>query len=174
MGTAYAVWGGIGAIGTVLVGMLWFGEPATTVRMLLLLGLVGCIVGLRLTRMSIDEGLYAWVQEALEPLGRGDDAQDDGRRDALSRRHHLRGARRGRALVQVGRRERDAIWDEAGCERFTFTFKDGRVETMNYRRAPSDVYDDAEAMQRWAALAVEAAGARRRREEASRRSRRSA
>ena len=27
---------------------------------------------------------------------------------------------------------------------------------MNYRRAPSDVYDDAEAMQRWAALAVEA------------------
>ena len=28
MGTAYAVWGGIGAIGTVLVGMGWFAEPA--------------------------------------------------------------------------------------------------------------------------------------------------
>ena len=52
--------------------------------------------------------------------------------------------------------ESAAIWDEAGCERFTFTSKDGRVETMNYRRAPSDVYDEAEAMQRWAGLAVEA------------------
>jgi len=49
MGTAYAVWGGIGAAGTVLVGILWFGEPATSVRILLLLALIGCIVGLRLT-----------------------------------------------------------------------------------------------------------------------------
>ncbi|TMJ12902.1 MAG: multidrug efflux SMR transporter [Alphaproteobacteria bacterium] len=49
MGTAYAVWGGIGAIGTVAVGMIWFGEPATTVRMLLILGVVVCIAGLRLT-----------------------------------------------------------------------------------------------------------------------------
>ncbi len=49
MGTAYAVWGGIGAIGTVIVGMLWFGEPATTVRMLLIFGIVFCIAGLRLT-----------------------------------------------------------------------------------------------------------------------------
>jgi quaternary ammonium compound-resistance protein SugE len=49
MGTAYAVWGGIGALGTVLVGIGWFHEPATTVRMLLILGLVGCIAGLRFT-----------------------------------------------------------------------------------------------------------------------------
>jgi quaternary ammonium compound-resistance protein SugE len=49
MGTAYAVWGGIGAIGTVMVGMIWFGEPATTIRMLLILGVVACIAGLRLT-----------------------------------------------------------------------------------------------------------------------------
>ena len=49
MGTAYAVWGGIGAIGTVMVGMLWFGEPATTLRMLLILGIVACIAGLKLT-----------------------------------------------------------------------------------------------------------------------------
>jgi quaternary ammonium compound-resistance protein SugE len=49
MGTAYAVWTGIGALGTVLVGMLWFGEPTTTMRMLLILGLVGCIAGLRFT-----------------------------------------------------------------------------------------------------------------------------
>jgi quaternary ammonium compound-resistance protein SugE len=49
MGTAYAVWGAIGAIGTVLVGMIWFGEPATTVRALLILGIVACIAGLKLT-----------------------------------------------------------------------------------------------------------------------------
>ena len=49
MGTAYAVWTAIGAIGTVLVGMAWFGEPVTTLRMLLILGIVACIAGLKLT-----------------------------------------------------------------------------------------------------------------------------
>ena len=49
MGTAYAVWGGIGAAGTVLVGIWWFGEPVTSIRLLLLLALIGCIVGLRLS-----------------------------------------------------------------------------------------------------------------------------
>ncbi|HYG28867.1 MAG TPA: multidrug efflux SMR transporter [Allosphingosinicella sp.] len=49
MGTAYAVWGGIGAIGTVIVGMLWFGEPATTLRVLLIFVIVAAIAGLRLT-----------------------------------------------------------------------------------------------------------------------------
>ena len=49
MGTAYAVWGGIGALGTVLVGIWWFGEPAGSARILLLLGLIACIVGLRFT-----------------------------------------------------------------------------------------------------------------------------
>lgn len=48
MGTAYAVWGGIGAIGTVVVGMFWFGEPATTVRVLLIFVIVAAIAGLRL------------------------------------------------------------------------------------------------------------------------------
>ena len=49
MGTAYAVWGGIGAVGTVIVGMLWFHEPATTVRLLLILAIVGAIAALRIT-----------------------------------------------------------------------------------------------------------------------------
>jgi quaternary ammonium compound-resistance protein SugE len=49
MGTAYAVWGGIGAAGTVLVGIFFFEEPANSIRILLLLALIGCIVGLRLT-----------------------------------------------------------------------------------------------------------------------------
>jgi len=49
MGTAYAVWGGIGALGTVIVGIWFFDEPGTLVRMLLILALVACIAGLRLT-----------------------------------------------------------------------------------------------------------------------------
>jgi quaternary ammonium compound-resistance protein SugE len=49
MGTAYAVWGGVGAIGTVVVGMVWFNEPATTIRLLLILGIVAAIAGLKLT-----------------------------------------------------------------------------------------------------------------------------
>lgn len=48
MGTAYVVWGGIGAAGTVIVGLLWFGEPASLVRMLLILVIVAAIAGLRL------------------------------------------------------------------------------------------------------------------------------
>ena len=49
MGTAYAVWGGIGAVGTVIVGMAFFDEPTTTIRLLLILGIVGCIAALKLT-----------------------------------------------------------------------------------------------------------------------------
>lgn len=49
MGTAYLVWGGIGAVGTVIVGIFWFDEPATTVRVLLMLAIVAAIAGLRLT-----------------------------------------------------------------------------------------------------------------------------
>ena len=48
MGTAYAVWGGIGAVGTVLVGIAFFGEPASLIRALLILTIVGAIAGLRL------------------------------------------------------------------------------------------------------------------------------
>lgn len=47
MGTAYAVWAGIGALGTVAVGAV-LGEPVTTARMLLVLVLIGAIVGLKL------------------------------------------------------------------------------------------------------------------------------
>jgi quaternary ammonium compound-resistance protein SugE len=49
MGTAYAVWGGIGAVGTVMVGMAYFDEPTTTVRLLLILCIVACIGALKLT-----------------------------------------------------------------------------------------------------------------------------
>ncbi|WP_324806175.1 multidrug efflux SMR transporter [Sphingomonas sp. LY29] len=49
MGTAYAVWGGIGAVGTVIVGMAFFDEPNTTIRLLLILGIVACIAALKIT-----------------------------------------------------------------------------------------------------------------------------
>ena len=105
--------------------------------------------------MSIDEGLYAWVEEALEPIG------------LVSMRKMMGGATLYLdgtifAILDEGElwfkadAETDAVWDEAECERFSVTFKDGRVDVMNYRRVPVDVYDDAEAMQHWAKLAVEA------------------
>lgn len=49
MGTAYAVWSGIGAIGTVIVGMIWFSEPASLLRILLIFGVVACVAGLKLS-----------------------------------------------------------------------------------------------------------------------------
>ncbi len=49
MGTAYAVWGGIGAVGTVMVGMAFFDEPTTTIRVMLILAIVACIAALKLT-----------------------------------------------------------------------------------------------------------------------------
>lgn len=48
MGTAYAVWGGIGAVGTVAVGMAFFDEPSSIVRLLLILVIVAAIAALRL------------------------------------------------------------------------------------------------------------------------------
>lgn len=49
MGTAYAVWGGIGALGTVLAGIAFFGEPLGPVRLALIVALVGCVAGLKLS-----------------------------------------------------------------------------------------------------------------------------
>jgi DNA transformation protein and related proteins len=105
--------------------------------------------------MSVDEGLLAWVEEALAPMGK------------VTMRKMMGGATLyldGTIFAILDESEiwfksdseSDSIWDTAGCERFSVTFKDGRVDTMNYRRGPLDVYDDAEAMQRWAALAAEA------------------
>ena len=49
VGTAYAVWVGIGAGLTVAYAMATGAEPVSVVRLLLILGLVGCVVGLKLT-----------------------------------------------------------------------------------------------------------------------------
>ncbi len=52
MGTAYAVWAGIGALGTAIIGIAVYHEPMGVVRGLLLIGLIGCIVGLKLVGSS--------------------------------------------------------------------------------------------------------------------------
>lgn len=126
--------------------------------------------------MSVDQGLLAWVEEALEPMGRVSMRSEQ---VAMSPGHGC--AVRGTAhLLTMGGAtlyldgiifaimvegelwfkadaESEDIWDEAGhTERFSVVFKDGKVDMMNYRRAPADVYDDVETMQRWTRLAVEA------------------
>jgi len=52
VGTAYAVWTGIGAAGTVLIGIAAFGEPADLPRILFLTLLIGSLVGLKLVSGS--------------------------------------------------------------------------------------------------------------------------
>jgi quaternary ammonium compound-resistance protein SugE len=48
VGTAYAVWVGIGATLTVLYAMIFGTEPASLIKVLLMVGLVGCVIGLKL------------------------------------------------------------------------------------------------------------------------------
>jgi DNA transformation protein len=105
--------------------------------------------------MAADQGLIDWVSEALEPVG------------AVTQRAMMGGATlyldgvifaivaSSGGLWFKSDAVSDAIWDEAGCERFTVDMN-GKVGTMNYRRAPDDVYDDADELRRWARLAIEA------------------
>ena len=52
LGTAYAVWVGIGAVGTAILGIILFGEPATTLRLLSLGLILAGIIGLKLATPS--------------------------------------------------------------------------------------------------------------------------
>jgi quaternary ammonium compound-resistance protein SugE len=47
VGTAYAVWVGIGAVLTVVIAMVTGEEAVSPVKLLLLAGIVGCVVGLK-------------------------------------------------------------------------------------------------------------------------------
>jgi quaternary ammonium compound-resistance protein SugE len=49
VGTAYAVWTGIGAVGTVALGIALFAEPATASRLACVALILAGIVGLKLT-----------------------------------------------------------------------------------------------------------------------------
>lgn len=48
VGTAYAVWTGVGAVGTVVLGIVLLGEPATAGRLVSLALIVAGIIGLKL------------------------------------------------------------------------------------------------------------------------------
>jgi quaternary ammonium compound-resistance protein SugE len=52
IGTAYAIWTGIGAVGTALIGIFVFGEPRTAARLVCIVLIVAGIVGLKLTSSS--------------------------------------------------------------------------------------------------------------------------
>lgn len=47
IGTAYAVWTGVGAVGTVLIGIFVFKEPATFLRIFFITTLIASIIGLK-------------------------------------------------------------------------------------------------------------------------------
>jgi DNA transformation protein len=103
--------------------------------------------------MAVDEGLVEWVREALEPIG------------TVTRKRLFGGAAlycdgvafailAFDALWLKADAESDAEWGDA--ERFTVTREDGRTQSLNYRRAPDETYDDADELRRWALLAIEA------------------
>jgi DNA transformation protein len=104
------------------------------------------------------DGIIDWLNEELAPLG------------ALSRRRMM-GAMTlyldGTIFAILDESElwfkadalTDAVWDAEDCPRFTVAMGPGKTGTMNYRRAPEAVYDDGDALRRWAALAL-AAGRR--------------
>ncbi|MBL0372888.1 multidrug efflux SMR transporter [Rhizobium sp. KVB221] len=49
VGTAYAIWTGIGAVGAAVLGIMLFSEPATAVRMACISLIVAGVVGLKLS-----------------------------------------------------------------------------------------------------------------------------
>lgn len=106
--------------------------------------------------MPLDTGLVDWVAEAMAPIGH------------VTHRRMMGGATLycdatvfaivdgDGTLYFKGDATSDAAWDAAGCARFTYPRGDGTVATMNYRRAPDDCLDDAEALREWARLGLEA------------------
>ncbi|MEN2748245.1 TfoX/Sxy family protein [Sphingomonas sp. T9W2] len=105
--------------------------------------------------MSADDGLLIWIEEALAAVG-----HVTWRRMMGGATLYLDGTVFAIVLDDVLWFKSDAVadpvWDAQGSARFSYARKDGRVATINYRRAPDDVLDDVDAMREWAALAVEA------------------
>lgn len=105
--------------------------------------------------MAADAGLIAWVAESMKLVG------------TITHRAMMGGATLycdgvvfaivdDDALWFKADKVSDARWDAAGAARFTYSMGEGRTGSMNYRRAADEVYDDADELRRWAALAIEA------------------
>jgi len=56
LGTAYAVWTGIGAVGAAVLGIVIFKEPATVARIVCIAAIIGGIVGLKLLPTAAASG----------------------------------------------------------------------------------------------------------------------
>jgi quaternary ammonium compound-resistance protein SugE len=68
IGTAYAVWTGLGAVLTVVYAVVTGSEPLTPLKALFLAGIIGCATGLKFTTSShagVDERLNAQGQAPL-------------------------------------------------------------------------------------------------------------
>jgi DNA transformation protein len=105
--------------------------------------------------MAIDEKLADWVAEAMEPVG------------TVTRKRLFGGATlycddvafailAFDALWFKADAESDAEWDSIGAPRFTVEREGGKIQSLNYRRAPDEVYDDTDELRRWGLLALEA------------------
>jgi len=71
IGTAYAVWTGLGAVLTVLYSVLFSGEPAGVLKMLFLAGIIGCVIGLKLVDGKEDRGAGGSEGRGATAEGRG-------------------------------------------------------------------------------------------------------
>lgn len=104
--------------------------------------------------MAVDQGLVEWIKEAMEPVG------------IVTSKRLFGGAALYLDELAFAILAFDALWFKADAEsaaewgdaeRFSVTREDGRVQSLNYRRAPDETYDDADALRRWALLAIAAA-----------------
>lgn len=105
--------------------------------------------------MAVDAGLVAWIEEAMTSVG-----PVTGRAMMGGRTLYCGGTvfaiLADDLLWLKADTTSDVAWDAEGCPRFTYEMSEGRTGSMNYRRAPDDCYDDADALRRWATLALEA------------------
>lgn len=106
--------------------------------------------------MANDAGLVDWVIEAMEPVGTITHKRLFGGTaiycDSLPFAIVHFGALWFKADAQS-----NAHWDALDAERLSATRDDGRVSSINYRRAPEDCYDDPDALRHWADFALQAA-----------------
>lgn len=73
IGTAYAVWTGIGAVLTVLFAMVTGAESASLLKVLFLVGIVGCTIGLKFLGHA-DPDEHTGSAAGVEPAGPGESA----------------------------------------------------------------------------------------------------
>ncbi|MCP4616794.1 MAG: TfoX/Sxy family protein [Bradyrhizobium sp.] len=104
--------------------------------------------------MAVDQGLVEWVKEAMAPVG------------TVTSKRLFGGAALYLDGLAFAILAFDALWlkadaesaaDWGDAERFSVTRENGKVQSLNYRRAPDETYDDADALRRWGLLAIEAA-----------------